>query len=67
MSSVASTATPKRMGAFERNLTWWVFGCIVVGIALGQSFPGFFQAVGDLKAAEVNRKRPVCAVLTTLR
>jgi ACR3 family arsenite transporter len=42
------------MGGFERNLTWWVFGCIAVGIALGQTFPAFFQAVGNLKLAEVN-------------
>jgi ACR3 family arsenite transporter len=41
------------MGSFERNLTWWVFGCIAVGIALGQLFPAFFQAVGNLKLAEV--------------
>ncbi|MEO9162360.1 MAG: arsenical-resistance protein, partial [Casimicrobiaceae bacterium] len=42
------------MGAFERNLTWWVFACIVVGIALGQLFPPFFQMVGNIKLAEVN-------------
>jgi arsenite transporter len=42
------------MSNFERNLTWWVLGCIVTGIALGQVFPGFFQTVGSLKIAEVN-------------
>lgn len=42
------------MGSFERNLTWWVLGCIAAGIALGQLFPGFFQVVGNLKFAEVN-------------
>ncbi|MBK7236423.1 MAG: ACR3 family arsenite efflux transporter [Sterolibacteriaceae bacterium] len=42
------------MGAFERNLSWWVFGCIVLGIALGQAMPGLFQAIGELKLAEVN-------------
>ena len=44
----------KRMGAFERNLSWWVFGCIVLGIALGQAMPGLFHAIGELKLAEVN-------------
>lgn len=39
---------------FERNLTWWVLGCIVAGIALGQLFPDFFQAIGAVKMAEVN-------------
>ncbi len=42
------------MGSFERNLTWWVFGCIAAGIALGQLFPPVFQLMGNLKLAEVN-------------
>lgn len=42
------------IGTFERNLTWWVLGCIVVGIAVGKVFPSFFQSVGNLKIAEVN-------------
>ncbi|MBX9677023.1 MAG: ACR3 family arsenite efflux transporter [Methylotenera sp.] len=42
------------IGTFERNLTWWVLGCIVVGVALGKVFPSFFQTVGSLKMAEVN-------------
>ncbi len=43
-----------RMGAFERNLTWWVFACIGVGIVLGSVLPGLFQAVGRLQVSEVN-------------
>ncbi len=42
------------MNVFERYLTVWVFLCIVVGIALGQIFPGVFQAVGALEVAQVN-------------
>jgi ACR3 family arsenite transporter len=42
------------MGAFERNLTWWVFACIATGIALGQAFPRFFEAVGGIEIARVN-------------
>lgn len=42
------------MGSFERNLTWWVLGCIVTGIILGKLVPDFFQVVGGLKIAEVN-------------
>ena len=45
---------PKAIGAFERNLTWWVFGCIVAGIAVGQMMPGVASAVGAMKLAEVN-------------
>lgn len=39
---------------FERNLTWLVLACIVVGVTLGQLFPHFFQAIADIKIAEVN-------------
>jgi arsenite transporter len=45
---------PSPISSFERNLTWWVLGCIVVGIALGQAFPDAFQALSGLKIAEVN-------------
>lgn len=46
--------TSSKISSFERNLTWWVSGCIVVGITLGQLLPSFFQTVGSLKIAEVN-------------
>lgn len=46
--------TKPAISSFERNLTWWVLGCIVVGIVLGKFFPSFFQIVGSLKIAEVN-------------
>jgi ACR3 family arsenite transporter len=52
MSSTANTPAP--MSAFERYLTVWVFLCIVVGIALGQFFPGVFQAIGQMEIAQVN-------------
>ncbi len=42
------------MNVFERYLTVWVFLCIVVGIALGQFFPGVFQAIGAMEVAQVN-------------
>ena len=42
------------MSVFERWLTLWVFICIVVGIAAGQLFPAFFQAVGRMEVARVN-------------
>ncbi len=46
--------TTPTIGVFEKNLTWWVLGCIVVGIGLGQALPSFFQAVASFKIAEVN-------------
>jgi ACR3 family arsenite transporter len=42
------------MSGFERYLTAWVAACIVAGIALGQLFPGLFQAVGRMEIARVN-------------
>ena len=48
-----SNSRPK-IGSFERNLTWWVLACIVVGITLGQLLPSLFQSVGSIKIAEVN-------------
>lgn len=42
------------MSIFERYLTLWVTLCIVVGIALGQASPKFFQGVGSLEIAQVN-------------
>jgi ACR3 family arsenite transporter len=43
-----------KINSFERNLTWWVLGCIVVGILLGKLIPSFFQAIGNMKLAQVN-------------
>ncbi|MBF0434387.1 MAG: ACR3 family arsenite efflux transporter [Magnetococcales bacterium] len=42
------------MSIFERYLTVWVFFCIVAGIALGQSAPGLFHAIGRMEVAQVN-------------
>lgn len=43
-----------QMSSFERNLTWWVLACIVVGITLGKIFPGSFQAIAGFEIAQVN-------------
>jgi arsenite transporter len=48
------TETKPKISSFERNLTWWVLGCIVVGIALGKLAPSVFQAIAGVKFAEVN-------------
>jgi arsenite transporter len=46
--------TKLKISSFERNLTWWVLGCILVGIALGKVAPAIFQAIAGVKFAEVN-------------
>ena len=45
---------PAAMSRFERYLTLWVFLCIIAGIALGQTLPQVFQAIGKLEIAQVN-------------
>ena len=52
MQNAVSAQAP--MGFFERYLTLWVSLCIVLGMALGQLFPGVFQAIGALELAQVN-------------
>jgi len=42
------------MSLFERYLTVWVALCIIVGIALGHSFPALFHVVGSAEIAKVN-------------
>ncbi len=42
------------LGLFERYLSLWVFGCIALGIVLGQWLPGVFHAVGALEVAHIN-------------
>jgi len=50
----AKIAAHDPMSVFERYLTVWVFLCIVAGITLGQTLPGFFQVVGKMEVARVN-------------
>lgn len=50
----ATTNTPPKISSFERNLSWWVSGCIAVGIALGKLAPDSFQMIASIKIAEVN-------------
>ena len=50
----AKAVSDAPMTVFERYLTLWVFLCIVLGIALGQFFPGVFQTIGAMEVAQVN-------------
>ena len=55
LTSCPPAANPiQGMSVFERYLTVWVFLCIVVGIGLGQLWPGAFQAIGRMEVAQVN-------------
>ena len=48
---------------FERYLSAWVAGCIVVGVALGYALPGLFATIA---AAEIARVNLVVAILIWL-
>jgi arsenite transporter len=63
MSVPAAAAVPlsRRMGGFERHLSWWVLACIVAGTALGYGLPGVFAALGRAEIAQVNL--PVAALV----
>jgi ACR3 family arsenite transporter len=50
----AAVNSPPQMSRFERHLTWWVFACIVAGITLGKAAPQLFEAIAEIKIAEVN-------------
>ncbi|MBO9646758.1 MAG: ACR3 family arsenite efflux transporter [Pseudacidovorax sp.] len=53
--SLSSRRPPSaNMSAFERYLTLWVLACILAGIALGQSAPRVFEAIGRMEIAQVN-------------
>ena len=54
MNNNTTPAAIAPMNFFERYLTIWVFLCIVAGIALGQTLPGVFQAIGRMEVAKVN-------------
>ncbi len=52
-TELAGEAAPA-MGFFERYLTVWVGLCIVAGILLGRTLPGFSHAIAGLEVAQVN-------------
>jgi len=42
------------LGVFERYLSLWVGLCIVLGVAIGNLFPGIFHLVAKIEYAHVN-------------
>ncbi|KQX19157.1 MULTISPECIES: ACR3 family arsenite efflux transporter [unclassified Sphingomonas] len=54
MTAAAVAPAKPAISTFERYLTLWVAGCIVVGIALGYVLPGLFAAIATAELARVN-------------
>lgn len=42
------------LGAFEKNLTWWVLFAMILGTVMGQFFPDFFAWLSGLAWGRVN-------------
>jgi ACR3 family arsenite transporter len=55
-----TTQAAARLSFFERYLTLWVGICIVVGIALGRSFPGFAAVLDGMTVYQVSIPIAIC-------
>jgi arsenite transporter len=56
----------RRLNLFERYLTLWVIGCMLVGVALGKLAPGAVGMLRDLEFGEGSRINAPIAVLIWL-
>ncbi len=61
-----ATAAPKRLAFFERYLTVWVLGCMVVGLALGQCLPGLTATLSHLEFSQGSQVNVPIGVLLWL-
>lgn len=59
-------APPKQLNLFERYLTVWVALCMVVGVLLGRSLPGFVEALRSLEFGAGSQINAPIAVLIWL-
>ena len=56
----------KRLDFFERYLTVWVFGCMVLGLALGKFLPDWTRRIGELEFGKDSHVNIPIAVLIWL-
>lgn len=49
-----SRRNKKKLGAFEKYLTIWIFACIFIGIAIGKVFPSLEEVLDSLKVGFVS-------------
>ncbi|HET9819812.1 MAG TPA: ACR3 family arsenite efflux transporter [Rhodanobacteraceae bacterium] len=54
MRAELAAPAPARIGGFARYLSVWVALCIVVGVALGRRFPGFFAMLAAAEVQHIN-------------
>ena len=71
-NSVAATAgqlaqpAPKRLAFFERYLTVWVLGCMVVGVAFGKLMPDVTASLSKLEFGQGSQVNVPIGVLLWL-
>ncbi|MGM0771265.1 MAG: ACR3 family arsenite efflux transporter [Halobacteriota archaeon] len=53
-------ADEKKLGFFEKYLTFWIFACIVIGIALGKLFPQIAGTLDSMQVYEVSIPIAIC-------
>ena len=63
---MSASGESKRLNFFERYLTLWVAGCMVVGIALGKLLPGFTDAIRRMEFGQGSQINVAIAVLIWL-
>ena len=57
---------PKRLNLFERYLTLWVALCMIIGVALGKTMPGFVQSLRSLEFGQGSHVNVPIAILIWL-
>ncbi|MFQ6610008.1 MAG: ACR3 family arsenite efflux transporter [Fidelibacterota bacterium] len=50
----------KKLSLFEKYLTIWVLLCILLGIALGKSYPGIATCLNDMSVYQVSLPIAIC-------
>jgi len=57
---------PKRMNVFERYLSVWVAGCMLLGVLIGKTLPGMVGVLRDLQLGEGSQINIPIAILIWL-
>jgi arsenite transporter len=66
LETVPAVPSAKRLNLFERFLTLWVALCMVVGVVLGKTAPGFVQTLRSLEFGRGSQVNVPIAILIWL-
>jgi ACR3 family arsenite transporter len=65
-SAASPARQAKRLNLFERYLTLWVVLCMIVGVVLGKTLPGFIQSLRSLEFGRGSQVNVPIAILIWL-